>query len=144
MKKFFEKIRVSPNTGCWLWTAGMYPDGYGSFNMRGRIDKAHRQSWRIHNGEIPKGAHVLHTCDVRSCVKPAHMYLGDNDSNVRDRVIRGRSASMPGVKNPRCKLTPEQVEAIRNDPRGEDRVGPDYKISPRQVGRIRSNKQWKA
>jgi len=39
-----------------------------------------------------RGMWVLHKCDVRQCVNPHHLYLGNNDLNVQDAVARGRLA----------------------------------------------------
>lgn len=49
--------------------------------------------------------HVLHKCDVRSCINPAHMYLGTHVDNMRDCANRGRTAGR--------KLTDEQVAEIK-------------------------------
>lgn len=52
---------------------------------------AHRIAWMAVNGPIPSGGQILHKCDNRACVRATHLYLGDNNDNVRDRVMRLRS-----------------------------------------------------
>lgn len=79
-----------PNTGCWLWM-GSLCDGYGNFIFRGH-NRAHRASFEIHKGEIPKGMLVCHTCDQRSCVNPDHLFLGTIQDNMDDRNRKGRQA----------------------------------------------------
>ncbi len=84
IEKFYAKLTKTDS--CWLWTAGKYPNGYGSFQSQ----YAHRVSYQMHNGEIPKGQIVRHTCDVRECVNPEHLILGTHKDNTHDSVIRNR------------------------------------------------------
>jgi hypothetical protein len=99
---------------CWLWLACKYESGYGSFQLGRRpgggkrYTGAHRAAYELFVGPIPPGQQVLHRCDVRACVNPAHLFLGTNDDNVRDREQKGR-----GNHSHAAKLTPKQVEEIR-------------------------------
>lgn len=64
--------------------------GYGTIWDGKKHTGAHRVSWRLHNGPIPKGKFVLHKCDVPACVNPAHLYLGTPLDNMLDKIARGR------------------------------------------------------
>ncbi|MHB8742598.1 MAG: HNH endonuclease signature motif containing protein [Sulfuricaulis sp.] len=89
--RFWSKVEKSD--GCWLWRGAIIPKGYGYFHVGGRLGQnlgAHRVSWRITNGEIPKGMFVLHKCDVRNCVRPEHLWLGTAMDNTKDMVAKGR------------------------------------------------------
>ncbi len=44
----------------------------------------------VFDGPIPDGFWVLHHCDNRRCIRPAHLYLGTNADNMRDCAARGR------------------------------------------------------
>ncbi len=78
VRRFVEKIRIDPISGCWLWVAALNPDGYGHFTRLGNDgewhgDPAHRVAHEWYIGPIPDGFQVHHKCDVRSCVKPDHL-----------------------------------------------------------------------
>lgn len=98
---------------CWLWTALTNSDGYGRMRVGGRPLLAHRISWKIHNGPIPAGMCILHRCDTPACVNPAHLFLGTQLDNIRDRDAKKRHVSTPGEQHGRAKLTEAQVLAIR-------------------------------
>lgn len=109
---FISKVAMIPFHECWEWMGATYTKGYGQFAS----DCAHRWSWRIHRGPIPRGLHVLHRCDNRTCVNPDHLFLGTNLDNVRDMDAKGRRVVVVqrGEKCWRAKLTPEQVVEIRS------------------------------
>lgn len=85
---FWERVRKGD--GCWEWTGFVRKDGYGQF---GRSKAAYRAAWELANGPIPPGAHVLHSCDNRLCVRPDHLRLGTHGDNMADMAARGRSAA---------------------------------------------------
>lgn len=59
--------------------------------VRGRMIKAHRAAWMAATGrEIAAGMCVLHKCDNPRCCNPAHLWLGTNPENTRDKVEKGR------------------------------------------------------
>jgi len=71
------------------------------------------------------------------------MVIGSQADNMADMKARGRRKGIgAGVTNGRAKLSPEQVIAIRADTRGKRVIAPEYGVSPAQVQRIRSGKQW--
>jgi len=94
-ERFHDSYIPVTECGCWLWTKTTYGRGYGCMFLTKtggpRNMKAHRFSWELHNGPIPDGLHVLHKCDVRTCVNPDHLFLGTNQDNIDDRVKKGRS-----------------------------------------------------
>lgn len=99
---------------CWDWRGSTYGFGYGALRTSGRKKAgAHRISWEVHNGEIPEGMWVLHTCDNPPCTNPKHLYLGDRIDNVRDMHNRGRAFSFGPNEHPLAKLTESDVLAIR-------------------------------
>lgn len=90
-ERFWKKVNKTES--CWLWKGAINAKGYGHLN-RGAfglgVQRAHRTSWEIHNGPIPADKILCHSCDVRHCVNPAHLFLGDNKMNQDDSIQKGR------------------------------------------------------
>jgi len=65
---------------------------YGWFSIKGYKEYAHRASHLLFVGPIPEGKLVCHRCDVKQCVNPRHLYLGDHSTNGLDfyRSVAGR------------------------------------------------------
>jgi len=106
---FFAKVKVA-ESGCWEWTGAKNKDGYGNVMYQGRCRMTHRVSWRIHYGDIPPGDHVLHRCDNPACVRPDHLFLGNQDLNMKDCAAKGRIRFAGGKSSP---FTASQIEFIR-------------------------------
>lgn len=66
--------------------------GYANLRIHADWTVAHRWVWQVTNKtEIPEGLIIRHTCDVRSCINPAHLEIGTQWDNVQDMISRGRS-----------------------------------------------------
>ena len=104
--------RVEPNErGCWIFKGAKNYKGYGLIGIRAsRCHAAHRVSYHIFKEPIPKGMHILHSCDVPACVNPEHLWVGTNQDNMDDMVRKRRS---PGADRTHCRqgheFTPENT-----------------------------------
>ena len=89
VERFWRHVDTSGD--CWNWT-GAIASGYGTFGLYPpkRMIGAHRMSWEIENGPVPDGLHVLHHCDNKICVKPAHLFVGTRQDNMDDAKSKGR------------------------------------------------------
>lgn len=115
-ERFWARVFRGELNMCWLWAGAKRGSGYGNFRLGRKISEAaHRVSWVIHFGHIPEGLCVLHRCDVRLCVNPAHLFLGTRQDNTNDMHQKGRGycGSHSGVHNGNAKLTEQQVREIR-------------------------------
>lgn len=81
-----EKVTES---GCWIWM-GREWRGYGLLSVKSKNTRAHRISYEVHIGPIPDGMIVCHSCDVRSCINPDHLWIGTVKDNNNDALQKGR------------------------------------------------------
>ena len=110
IKRFYKNFVAVD--GCWIWTATEVK-GYGKMMAFGER-YAHRVSYVIHKGKLSKDMEVMHVCDNSICVNPAHLRKGSHSENMKDMVVKGRSAR--GEKQRNAKLTEQQVIQLRKSP----------------------------
>ncbi len=144
-ERLADKISVSAETGCWNWRANKNNKGYGKLWVNGRKQLAHRVSYVIHNGNIPRGINVCHRCDNPACINPSHLFLGTQAENIADRDAKGRQrvGERKGVHNGNSKLNEQDVVAIRaaNGMRLRE-LASQYGVTPTQISFIRRGKSW--
>lgn len=143
-ERFWSKVQVAAPEQCWQWSAYLSRDGYGKVNdSDGKKLGAHRASYRIAYGDIPEGLDVLHRCDNRSCVNPAHLFLGTDQDNMDDMRTKGRQRYLRGSELPQAKLTEEQVREIRSSTLAQRALAAVFGINQALVSRIRRRTSWK-
>lgn len=146
----FEKYFIKSTVGCWEWLGGKNDTRYGAFNVSledsekqtkpWSMNYAHRVSYRIYNGPIPEGEVVRHTCDNRGCVRPDHLIAGSHGDNMQDMKDRGRSCQ--AVRHGATKLTIDDVNEIRSDPRKQREIATDYAVCRAVISHIKNDKYW--
>lgn len=144
-----DTVFADPNSGCWLWPYRLGSTGYGAVSRttngkRNRNVGVHRLSYEANYGKIPAGMCICHKCDMPSCVRPEHLYLGTHKQNAKDRVDRGRQARGQRAFAPSTmKLTDDQVSAILVASGTGREIAKAFNVSSATVSMIRSGKIWK-
>ncbi len=138
-QRLLNRITIASN-GCWVWQGCCGSHEYGQLTFKRRGLLAHRASYEVHCGPIPKGQFVLHHCDNRFCINPDHLYLGSPRNNTDDMIARGRGWLDNGIK-----LTPEQLIEIKDLALSglftQDRIALAYEVAQATVSRIKNGYQ---
>lgn len=109
---FMSRLQKGEGDGCWRWIARIDKDGYGFITKKNRRVLAHRLSFIMNGGVLtPEKPMVLHSCNNRFCVNPAHLYAGDQFDNERDKLAAG--TYLCGSRVTVSKLTEESVAEIK-------------------------------
>ena len=91
--RFWLKTIQGTVDDCWVWDGAMSGE-YGKLFIKrdatGRTitEYAHRFSWRLENGPIPRGMEIDHLCDNGCCVNPNHLECVTPDENKRRQGAR--------------------------------------------------------
>lgn len=155
--RFWASVDKRPGFGpdgtCWRWTAWTTPQGYGQIKRPKDeddvTDYAHRVSYEIHHGvklgrARTSGVLVLHRCDNPSCVRPDHLFLGDDKTNSDDMHAKGRhkTGDQKGLANPGHKLTEDEVRQIRKAVGTLDDIGDVFGVCKATVSVIKRRIAW--
>lgn len=144
---------VDKTPGCWNWTGRIGRGGYGTFLLGGSHYAAHRLSayWFCkvpnprHEGPRTTGI-VLHSCDNKRCVNPAHLRVGTAAENTADSYDRGLQVVPSGGKHHRAKLTDEQAADIRKQyaelAHNQYELATKYGVCQRTINKIVNNKSY--
>jgi transposase-like protein len=126
-ERFWLKVNKRADDECWVWMGAKGNHGYGRTTKDGAIVLAYH------------GAVVMHTCDNRLCVNPAHLKLGTQADNMKDMDAKGRRVphGVKGEKHHAAILTDAQRAAIVADKRGHSAVAREYGVSPQVVFYVR-------
>lgn len=143
-KKLRERSEAAGD--CILWSGAKFRSGYGAITIGGATYLAHRLSWAINNRSVPgEGMHVMHSCDVRHCINPAHLSLGTAADNLADAKSKGRTGRAKGSSSARAKWSEEQVlqaAHMRVEGFSWERIGREFGVHASTVFAAVSGRQW--
>lgn len=137
------EIDIDKSGSCWEWTGRRNTSGYGLTAIRGGSELAHRAYWQLIVGEIPEGLYLLHSCDNKKCVNPAHLRIGTHAENMAEAKERNRMRPLRGDKNGRAKISYEIADEIRKDSGSSNvALGRRYGVSDVVISNVRMGKSW--
>lgn len=166
--RFWEHVDKKSDIECWLWKGSFNEHGYGQLfvgtvqSQNGKVAQkhapAHRISYQLFNGTIPRGLFVLHRCDTPSCVNPKHLFIGTQLDNMKDASNKGRMSCgdkhyahthpellARGEKHGSSKLREQDIIKIRELAASgikQSEIASLYSIGQYEVSRIVSRKRW--
>ena len=117
--------------------------GYGRIMLNYQYYLVHRLMYWI-TFEDPKEYNVLHSCDVRKCVNPKHLFLGTEFDNIEDMINKGRQPR--GSNHGNAMFTEDDIRAIKQALKQGTRqidLARKYKVDPNTIWRIAHNINWK-
>jgi len=100
------------------------------------------------NGPIPPGMIIMHICDTPACVNPAHLRLGTQAENVKDRDQKGRLVAKghPGIRNPWARLDDDKIRIIRRDAQrgiAQRVLAVRFGVNQGQISKIVTGRAWR-
>ena len=104
-KEFYEAnfwANVQKSDGCWEWQGGKTGSGYGAHWNGSKLVGAHRYSYELKYGPMPKELFACHKCDNPGCVNPDHIFPGTPKENMHDMQAKGRKVTNGYDKRTHC------------------------------------------
>lgn len=143
-ERFDAKVEPGAD-GCLNWTSAFSYNGYGVFWLGGgKSAYAHRFALERATGEkIQPKMHVMHLCNNKACVNPAHLRAGTCKENIQ---MAARDGLMPvGERNGGGgKLKEEQVRTILTErDQGCWRMAKRFSVSKDTIKKIRRRQIWR-
>ena len=147
-ERFWRYVERGHAEECWLWTGKIERNGYGRFQIGGKGSPqigAHRYSYELHHGIPEPGKVVMHKCDVRNCVNPAHLSLGTHLENMADMMAKGRKNWVVpiGENAGSSKLTDELVTEMRLSPDSHVAWARRLGMAPSAIRNARLGLTWR-
>ncbi len=106
------------DSGCILYTGCISAKGYGRINgtmwaSQHKTNSAHQLAYIVANGDYDRKLDICHTCHVRNCINPDHLYAGTRKENMADMYRAGRDRHVKGLLNGKAKLSDSEIIQIR-------------------------------
>lgn len=151
-ERFQAKMSYADEKGCMNWIGAIRPNGYGCLSICEKastykynsVQSAHRVSYELFVGKIPKGICVLHKCDNRKCVNPEHLFLGTQKDNADDMMNKNRGHMKLGQNHFGAKLQKKDIPTIFNLSAHftQREIAKKFNVSQCAIQNILNHKTW--
>ena len=119
--KVQNRIERLPWSGCWIWMGATNRAGYAKASNAFTGQKTrivHRAILQEQLGvQLPINIYACHSCDVPSCINPAHIWPGTQLDNLRDAINKGKKIGSDGAFNARKTHCPYGHEYTQKNTR---------------------------
>ena len=144
--RFYSAVMIPNENGCMEWTKCLTSNGYGIMSINRKNYSAHRFSYELHYGKIPKGLKVLHKCDNPKCVAPDHLFLGSQKDNMVDMSSKNRAFMKKGNKHPFHKISEESIKEIKKmlfDGSTQKEIAKKFNVTQSTISHISIGRDFK-
>ena len=132
---FDDKYEIDDN-GCMNFTGHLNNSGYETVRYDGIVFLAHRLSYLLAYGDIPKRRNVLHKCDNPKCINPKYLFVGMHKDNMQDMLKKERWIA---------KLSNENVRFIRNSKLlSNNKLAKMFNVSERTIRYAKQKGKWQS
>lgn len=93
--RYWARVNVGGENDCWEWEVSKRTKrGYGWFSIKGKVCKAHRIMYFLHNGYLPNL--IVHDCENPACCNPKHLLEGTQKQNCNypGYIAKQRAANL--------------------------------------------------
>jgi hypothetical protein len=138
-ERFMEKIKIDPETNCWIWQASFNTTGYGQIRINKITRKAHQVAFELFIGERDKELDLCHSCNNKKCCNPEHLRQDTTSSNSIDMVkIKSHPNQILSVDE-----VIEIKKALRHYYYGQCRdLAHFYKVKLKTISDIKCGSSW--
>ncbi len=138
---------IDSKTNCVLWPHAQNGQGYAEAAFGGKMRTLHRLVCEQKYGrKLEDGECACHTCDVRCCINPEHLFVGTKKDNADDRDAKGRNINHSGEKHGMAKLKEKDVRQIKDliasGRMNLKEISKEYGAHHSTIWLIKHKKQW--
>lgn len=125
--------------GCHICVSHRISDrGYPMKRFNGNFTLMSRYIWYLSSGQnLTSDIHVLHKCDNPLCINKEHLFIGNNNDNVQDKINKNRQAK-------HSSLSDDDVKNIKkNFDKTAKELSEIYMVSDTTIQRIWNEKIYR-
>ena len=137
------RFKIDAATGCWNCTSHQPGSaGYPLAKMNGFQTTLHRHLYMQQTGrQLPSDIFVIHSCDNKMCINPAHLREGTAADNNQDAADKGRK--IHGEAHHMAKLTAPAARAIFHSNERITTLAHRHGVVPSTIHAVKHGKTWK-